>query len=75
MDGSYGSHSRPELIVAERDPACLAAPAGVDQALSIGKQGRERGAGVGRAIGRSFAVNTKVFRDGDPDQIGHLSAC
>src|SRR4030095_9027124 len=60
-----------KLIVAERNPACLAAPAGVNQLLAIGKQGGEGCAGVGSAIGQEFRREDEVVRDSDRDQVTH----
>src|SRR5688572_18458779 len=60
-----------KLIVAERDPACFAAPAGVDQALAVGKQGGERSARMGSAIGEELRREDEGVRDGNGDQVSH----
>src|SRR5215203_353798 len=60
-----------ELIVAERNPACLAAPAGVNQVLAIGKQGGEGCAGVGSAIGQEFRPEDEGVRDSNRDHVSH----
>jgi hypothetical protein len=64
-----------ELIVAERNPACLAAPAGVNDLLAIRKQRGERGAGVGRAIGQEFRSEDERACDSDRDQVDHSMVC
>ena len=60
-----------KLIVAERDPACLAAPAGVDQTLTVGKQGGERSAGAGSALSEELRREDEGVRDSDREQVNH----